>query len=561
MREFKRTILIVDDNELNRDILSDLLSDEYDVLEADNGKTALDLLKATEKLVSAVFLDIQMPVMDGFTFLLTVKEEPNLSQIPIIVMTASDDVETEIKCLSEGAMDFVTKPFHPDIVRARLKNVIHLRESVSALSVTEYDDQTGLYAKSAFLHHVDTVRQHQLGSRFDMIAIKVSDFEKLITKYGMSKPMSLLKQIGNILRMPKNRSAVSAHFGMGVFLAVVNIDECGVTTKETLQNFIKDFDANPVIHGTDIKFAVYEHLESNASTHTLCERVFCVLDRLKNQYGVTVGYYSPEIQKEIDLLAQVKSDMENGLAEKQFAVFYQPRFSISEGNDHIAGAEALIRWAHPTLGFLSPGMFIPLFEQTGFITNVDFYMIESVCADLRMWIDNGTPVYPVSINLSRVDFALSDLDDRITAIVDKYEIAHSLIHFEVTESAYSSRDDLIEAIIKKLHNKGFIFELDDFGSGYSSLASLQYFDIDIVKMDLSLIRNDDQNSKKNVLVFAHKLMNTMGIKTVQEGVETEKELERVRALGCDCVQGYYFSKPLCKNDYAEFCIKNSTGEK
>lgn len=557
MGSYKRTILIVDDNELNREILRDLFANDYRILESSNGKDALDLLEHRLGQIDGVLLDMQMPIMDGYTFLSVVRSNPALSQLPIIVMTASTDSGTEAECLNCGASDFVGKPFHPEVIKSRMRNAIRLRESLATLSVVEYDDLTKLYTKQAFLNHVDNLLKQNPDTRYDLIASNIASFKHLQKKYGDDKTTELLQTVGTGFSSNYFGNSITSRFYGDRFIALCEVSDNSTTGSERLDAFRRYLEQNSPMPDVSVKYAIYENVEHNITARTLCDRIFTTLDSITHRYDIDIKKYTPEFQKQIDLDLIIESEMLTALKEKQFKVYYQPKFFIKEGLDRISGAESLVRWIHPSLGFMNPGVFIPLFEKTGFISKLDMYMLDTVCNDLQKWIKNGDPVYPISVNLSRISFSLPDLAKRITEIIDSYNIPHNLIHFEVTETAFLSNDDLLKKTLHAMHNDGFIFELDDFGSGYSSLSALQSLDVDIVKLDMSIIRQDDPTSDKSILRFAHTLVRMLKVKTLQEGVETKEDLERVRALNCDYVQGYFFSKPLSADEYIDFCQKKS----
>ena len=230
-------------------------------------------------------------------------------------------------------------------------------------------------------------------------------------------------------------------------------------------------------------------------------------------------------------------------------MYYQPK--IDAKTQKVAGAEALVRWIHPELGFMNPGVFIPIFEKNGFIAKLDNYVWKTVCEDMVEWRGKGME-FPISVNVSRRDFANASLTEHIVDLVNYYGIPHDMLHIEITESTYADNPEMIKATIKKLHDEGFIIELDDFGTGYSSLTALAGMDVDVLKFDLSIIQEDNAESEKNVLDFSMNLANMMKLKTVQEGVETPEQYERVKSLGCDYVQGYYFAKPLPKEDFEAY---------
>lgn len=165
-------------------------------------------------------------------------------------------------------------------------------------------------------------------------------------------------------------------------------------------------------------------------------------------------------------------------------------------------------------------------------------------------------IIPISVNLSRRDFEIPDLDKIITDIVDSYDLEHKYIHIELTESAFVDNPDTIKTVIKSLHDNGFVIELDDFGKGYSSLTTLTSLEIDTLKLDMSIIKEDIPGSKNNVLDFCMQLVNMMHLTSVAEGVETIEQVDRLKSLGCDYIQGFYYSKPLSVDDFEKYLNKN-----
>jgi EAL domain-containing protein (putative c-di-GMP-specific phosphodiesterase class I) len=268
---------------------------------------------------------------------------------------------------------------------------------------------------------------------------------------------------------------------------------------------------------------------------------------------VNFAEYDDELRKDLLVQRQVVEEAEIALKEHQFVAYYQPKFDLHSGRTN--GAEALVRWIHPELGFMSPGVFIPVFEKNGFIRNVDFYVWEAVCKDLRDWKERGMRIVPISVNVSRRDFEDEQLADKVIALLDKYQIDRKDFHIEVTESAYSDNPQRISKIVRTFHDNGFVVELDDFGSGYSSMSALSDLDLDVMKLDTSLIHKDDPNSDRNVLEFSMQLAKMLRLKTVAEGVETEAQVDRITSLGGDFIQGFYYSKPLPKDKFEEY-LKN-----
>lgn len=204
---------------------------------------------------------------------------------------------------------------------------------------------------------------------------------------------------------------------------------------------------------------------------------------------------------------------------------------------------------------MAPSQFIPLFEKSGFISKLDSFIIKKVCNDIVRWRENGIPIVPISVNVSRRDyFETGWLFEQLKEI-DNAKIDHSLLHMEVTESLYAENTQLIIDQVKRAQNFGFLIEMDDFGSGYSSLGMLASFPLDIIKLDISFVKNLENNRIviENIIKMAH----SMGLMTIAEGVESEEQFKILKNFGCDVIQGFYFSRPLNVDDFEKYLRKNT----
>ena len=231
-------------------------------------------------------------------------------------------------------------------------------------------------------------------------------------------------------------------------------------------------------------------------------------------------------------------------------VYYQPKYDPS--TNKLRGAEALIRWQNDDMGFVPPGRFIPIFEKSGFITEIDHYMLEHVARDQKAWLDKGFECVPVSVNVSRAHFIESDLAEQIRDIVDKAGTPHKYIEIELTESAFFDDKKALISTITRLKEYGFAVSMDDFGSGYSSLNSLKDMPLDVLKLDAEFFRGDSQGDRGEIVVSeAIKLAKSLNMRTVAEGVEVKEQVDFLASQGCDMIQGYYFAKPMPKEDYEQ----------
>ena len=260
-----------------------------------------------------------------------------------------------------------------------------------------------------------------------------------------------------------------------------------------------------------IKYGIYEHVDRRIVPSGMCDRAVLALNRIKKMYGKNVAMYDDSLRATLLREQQILDTMERALKERQFQVYYQAKYDINTEN--IIGAEALVRWIHPEMGFMSPGEFIPLFEKNGFIVKVDYYVWEEACKILRKWKEENRTMIPISVNVSRVDFELPGLVERITHLADQYEIERKYLHLEITESVYT---DEPQQIIQK-----------------------------------------NSNDRKNILGFIISLSKWLNLSTIAEGVETKEQIEKLKSFGCDYVQGYYYAKPVPYEEFEQLLDKKT----
>lgn len=245
---------------------------------------------------------------------------------------------------------------------------------------------------------------------------------------------------------------------------------------------------------------------------------------------------------------ELENNMERALANREFVVYLQPKVSLD--SNHVAGAEALIRWQTPDKGLIPPNDFIPYFEKNGFIVKLDLYVFEEVCRLLRQWLDQGFSPVPISINLSRIHLRVSNFLEDFKAIQEKYQVPPELLEIELTETMVFENLDFLKQVISQIHHMGFSCSMDDFGSGYSSLNVLKDVPVDILKLDKVFFDNSADDERANdVIESVIQLARKLGMTTISEGVETLPQVDFLKQVQCDMVQGYVFSRPLPVNEF------------
>ena len=303
-----------------------------------------------------------------------------------------------------------------------------------------------------------------------------------------------------------------------------------------------------------MKWGIYKITDRSVPVEKMCDRVMLAVDSIKGKYPKHYVVYDDAMREKLLREQEIIEKMADSLEDHQFQIYLQPKICLHDGT--LAGAEALVRWKHPEKGMISPGEFIPLFEKNGFITQMDQYVWEQTCVLIKEWKAKGYPVVPVSVNVSRADFYITDLTEYMDVLVRKYDLQPSDLHLEVTESVYTENPIQILHMIEGLRSRGFVIELDDFGSGYSSLNMLNQMELDIMKLDMKFIQSEMMKPEdQGILRFIIDLAHSMKLSVVAEGIETGEQVERIKKLGCDYAQGYFFSRPVCVEEFEEILKK------
>lgn len=536
-----KKILVVEDNALNRSLLCQILSADYDVEEAENGQEALGVLRQFGEGISLILLDIIMPVMDGYTFLSIMKADPSYSSIPVIVTTQNDAESDEVAALSHGATDFVAKPYKPQVILHRVAGIIRLRETAAMINMIQYDRLTGLYSKQYFYQQAGEVLLRNPDQQYDIICSDIENFKLINDVFGVKAGDSLLRGIGNAYAERLKGIGICGRLNSDQFVCLLKhrddyTDDMFIEASG-LMNGLLD------IHNIVMKWGIYNVEDRSVPIEQICDRALLAARSIKGQYGKYFAIYDDTLRNQLLREQAITDSMESALSQNQFLVYLQPKYRIKD--EALVGAEALVRWNHPFWGFLSPAEFIPLFEKNGFITRLDRFVWEKACAVLHDWDERGYYPMSVSVNVSRADIYNEDLADTLVTIIKKYDLDPSRLHLEITESAYTGNPKQIIDTVTTLRELGFVIEMDDFGSGYSSLNMLNDMPIDILKLDMKFIRSEMAKPKsQGILQFIINLARWMNLSVVAEGVETKAQLLRLTEIGCDYVQGYYFAKPM-----------------
>ena len=549
---FERTILIVDDESINRELLGNIIQSEYKVIYAADGKEALEKIHSEGNTISLVLLDLLMPVMNGNEVLKTMNDEGIINEIPVIVLTS--EKSSEIESLKLGAADFLTKPYDlPEVILARVRHSIQLFENSKIIHATEFDKLTLLYSPEFFFEYASQFDQRFPNKVMDAVVVNFTRFHLLNELKGRSFGDEILNAMADGIRKALLKTGgIAGRNEADFFYLYVPHDE----NHNILLDKIKE-SLSPLLKPSEIRLrlGVYSDSEHKFAMTQRFDHAVQACNSLRNKTSgdSDICIYDDKMAEKEVFDAHLLQDFEAAIEQKQFQVNYQPKFNIKGDKPVLCSAEALVRWIHPELGFVRPDLFIPLFEENGLVTKLDRYVWEEAARQIAAWKKELGVIIPVSVNVSRVDIAAPDMTDFITKIVKENGLSASEYMLEITESAYTADSKHIIEVVENLRSLGHKIEMDDFGSGYSSLNMLTSMPIDVLKMDKAFIRNIQPGNKEMKLVeLVLDIAKNLGVPVVAEGVETEEELKMLKEAGCDIIQGYYFSKPSPPSEMEKF---------
>lgn len=386
-------------------------------------------------------------------------------------------------------------------------------------------------------------------NKYAMVHLNMRKYRSFCTCFGAQVGEELIEKLYWILKKQIKRNEVMAHHENAEFGLLL-----AYGSKEALIKRIEEMESalNTAMPNMKIYFGVgvYEIGEEERDINQLYINAMVACEKLGEEADNQIAFFDIEMSKEKLWERKVEDDMERALAGKEFQVYLQPKISTLE--EQLAGAEALVRWIHPTEGFIPPNKFIPIFEKNGFILKLDDYMLEEVARQQAEWIAQGRRIVPISVNVSRAHFTREDLTEHICSIVDKYNIPHNVIELELTESAFFDDKKVLINTVKKLRDAGFIVSMDDFGAGYSSLNSLKELHIDVLKIDADFFRGAEFEERGVWIVTkVIDLAKKLNMKIVAEGIESREQVDFLIDQKCDLIQGYFFAKPMPINEFVE----------
>lgn len=441
--------------------------------------------------------------------------------------------------------------YEPD--EAKLEHFILGFRDIDMLKIAERDNLTGVYTRLSFFQKAEYLLQSNPDEQYDLMLSDIVDFKSINDTYGVTTGDKILQWSGNFIQGKIPEDALAGRYGGDQFVILATHDFISSVAAAEMNFNLSHIIEESGLPRAIIKFGIYENITHAKSIISACDKAHIALNSIKHQYGKYIAYYDDTLRRSLDIEHKIENGMHEALISNQFKVYYQPKHNAVNGQ--LIGAEALIRWVHPEYGFMSPADFIPLFEKNGFIVEADFYVWRHTCENLSKWKRAGLNVVPVSVNASKLTFAQKNLLDYLTSITSDNDISSDLLHIEITETLMTDDIDSLVEKLEAIKSQGHQIELDDFGSGYSSINLLSALPLDVVKLDMSFMRQFGDVKRSKVLAACIKLAKELGYKTISEGVEHKEQSDLLSVLGVDAIQGYYYSKPLPEEEFEEYIKK------
>lgn len=405
-----------------------------------------------------------MPEMSGIELMKVLHEDDRFDNLPILVATGDHNAQVEKECLSNGAWDFVVKPYEPSIIKLRLSNIIGKSQSSLMEQVKELaqkDTLTGIYNRAYFMNQTAQMIRIHRDIQFILVRVDIDYFRNYNASFGTDAGNELICSMAQ--RIKKNVMDSGLEYATYGRIESDVFCICVPYHRELLMKAIQDTDEqlHSLKNNYSLKasFGLYIIENPDEDMERMYGRTLEAVRECKHNVNQLYTFYNQAMEENERIAQFLSGEMERAIKERQFVVYLQPKYSMESNSP--CGAEALVRWNHPYKGMISPGQFIPVFEKNGMIIQLDYYMWDSVCSLLGEWIKEGRTVYPVSVNISRISLNNPAIVDQILNLTKKYQVPRELLQLEITESAYMSNPELMKSIISGFRKHGFMILMDD----------------------------------------------------------------------------------------------------
>jgi len=554
-------LLLIDDDTIDRMNAKRSLQQpglNIEIIETASAQAGLEL--ALQQNFDLILLDYQLPGMTGLEFLITLRNTA-AHHTPVVMLSHSNDDELALNCIEKGAQDFITKS---EVTASRLMRAIlharerykiesELRESREQLrSLAEVDTLTGLANRYMFERGLKSALPlaERQQSRMALVMLDLDNFKNVNDTLGHATGDALLQEVARRLQMVVREGDLLGRLGGDEFAILIhNLEHIELAERLTKRVLLAlqqpvTIDGRTITVSASLGIASYPDCASDATQLMKCADI--ALYRSKDSGRNQAHFYSKALHEKIQKRLELENDIHGALRRNEFVLHYQPQ--VAADSEAITGAEALIRWQHPSKGLIGPDNFIPIAEELGLIGAIGHWVLDQACQQLSHWREKYNAIdlrISIAVNLSALQLSDKALLKNIEQVMDKHHIPHQCLELELTESAVSKNTELSTQLLREVSDRGITLAMDDFGTGYSSLLQLKTYPFQVLKIDKSFIQSSSDNSEGETYLRAiHAFAKILGLEVVAEGVETEAQKNLCKKLQFDRIQGFYFSKPL-----------------
>ncbi|WP_347986637.1 EAL domain-containing protein [Methylomonas sp. AM2-LC] len=568
MNDQPHIIVIDDDSMIRLMVVAALKAVGLNASEAGSGEEGLQLF--VEKGAHAILLDVMMPDgMDGFATCIAFRQLPDTLNIPVLMMTGLDDIESINRAYDAGATDFITKPINLSLLGHRVRYMLRAAKTTNNLVESErrlhrmayFDSLTQLPNREFFKEHLKCMvaLAERKSLKLAVLFLDLDGFKRINDTLGHQLGDLVLQKTSDELRnsiracdalirsgTTREGDAIARLGGdeFTVLLAGVQSNaDAAIVAERILSNLSKPliFGEHELYSTTSIGIAIYPHDGKNSEE--LLKNADLAMYYAKREGGNEYRYFTAEMSETALQRLNMENQLRKAIERGELELHYQPQYDLSA--DCCCGVEALLRWDNQEFGRISPAVFIPLAEDSGLIISIGEWVLRTACYQFKRWQEQGVPICRVAVNVSAMQFLHKGFTELVASILNETGVLPQMLELELTESVLINDEAIVLDTLNTLSKIGVQLAIDDFGTGYSSLSRLKHFPINRLKIDQSFIRNIEYDSKNAAVVVAIIAMaEGMSMNVIAEGVENASELAFLKNKHCLEVQGFFMSKPL-----------------